>query len=120
MDDSRGEERSSFRIGYTALRDVVNIHMLLIGIVVIIVGMILISYASMSMVDMLNQIGQRDGLSGTDNSRGGGSGVVVIFPFPFLIFVQDAGILTLIILLVILVPFILFFLLFRRGFRIPN
>ncbi len=116
MDDVRGEG-SSFRIGYTALRDIANIPMLLIGITVVIVGMILISYASMGMVDTLNQIGQRDGSSGIEGSRGGG-GVVVIFPFPFLILVQDAGILTLMILLVILVPFILFFLLFRRGFRI--
>ncbi|MEM0367136.1 MAG: hypothetical protein QW383_01390, partial [Candidatus Nitrosocaldus sp.] len=111
------EARSGFRVGYTALRDVANIPLLLIGIAVIIIGMILISYASMNMVDMLNQIGQRDGLSGVED--GGGGGIVVIFPFPFLILVPDAGMLALIILLVILVPFILFFLLLRRGFRIP-
>ncbi|MEM4340281.1 MAG: hypothetical protein QW319_01950, partial [Candidatus Nitrosocaldus sp.] len=72
-DSSSGEEeeaRSGFRVGYTALRDVANIPLLLIGIAVIIIGMILISYASMNMVDMLNQIGQRDGLSGVEDGGG--------------------------------------------------
>ncbi|MEO9365448.1 MULTISPECIES: hypothetical protein [Candidatus Nitrosocaldus] len=112
---SSSDSKDVFRIGYTALRDVVDIPMLIVGISIIIVGMLLISYASMSVSQMQ---GQGEGLNGATDAGRGGGGIVVIFPFPFVVLVPDAGILALVLLLVILVPFVLFFLLMRRGLRI--
>ncbi|MEM4634312.1 MAG: hypothetical protein QXL44_00290 [Candidatus Nitrosocaldus sp.] len=110
-----GASKDTFRIGYTALRDIADIPMLIVGVSILIIGMLLISYASMNVSQMQ---GQGEGLNGTtDTGRGGGGGIVVIFPFPFVILVPDAGILALVMLLVMLVPFILFFLLMRRGLR---
>ncbi|MEM2922889.1 MAG: hypothetical protein QW560_00565 [Candidatus Nitrosocaldus sp.] len=115
-DTSSSNNKDAFRIGYTALRDVADIPMLIVGISILIIGMLLISYASMSVV---SQMQGQEGLNGaTDAGKGGGGGIVVIFPFPFVILVPDAGILALVMLLVILVPFVLFFLLMRRGLRI--
>lgn len=119
--NSSSDSKDVFRIGYTALRDVVDIPMLIVGISIIIIGMLLISYASMSVISQMQ--GQGEGLDGARDAgardvgagRGGGGGIVVIFPFPFVVFVPDAGILALVMLLVILVPFVLFFLLMKRG-----
>ncbi|GBC73113.1 hypothetical protein HRbin04_00509 [archaeon HR04] len=117
---SSSDSKDVFMIGYTALRDVVDIPMLIVGISIIIIGMLLISYASMGVMSQMQGQGQGQGESlnsarDAGTGREGGGGIVVIFPFPFVVLVPDAGILALVMLLVILVPFVLFFLLMRRG-----
>ncbi|MCS7141610.1 MAG: hypothetical protein NZ888_05435 [Candidatus Nitrosocaldus sp.] len=107
-----------FRIGYAALRDVADMPMLIVGVSILIIGMLLISYASMSMVDVPNQgSGTGDDVGGRGGD--GGGGIVVVFPFPFVILVPDTGMMVLIMLLVVLVPLILFLLIIRRGLRVP-
>jgi uncharacterized membrane protein len=82
--------------------DIINIPLMLLGISLILIGMMLVSY---SMVDMRAIQG--------DGSNGNGS-VIVIFPLPFLIYTSDPIITILFFIAIILLPLILFFIVLKR------
>ncbi len=98
----RGDYGSSRDTGMR-IGDIINMPLMLLGISLILIGMMLVSY---SMIDMRAIQG--------DGSNGDGS-VIVIFPLPFLIYTSDPIITVLFFIAIILLPLILFFIVLKRA-----
>jgi len=82
--------------------DIINMPLMLLGISLILIGMMLVSY---SMIDMHSIRG--------DGGSGNGS-VIVVFPLPFLIYTSEPIITVLFFIAIILLPLILFFIVLKR------
>jgi len=97
---------SGISIGYPQVRSIINIPLMLIGIAMIVIGMMIVSYA-------LSSINIQDIAQGQGSTNGSG-GVIVVFPFPFIIYTPDATIVIFMLIAGMLIPFLLFFWLMKR------
>jgi uncharacterized membrane protein len=97
---------SGISIGHAQARSIINMPLMLIGIAMIVIGMMVISYA-------LSSTNIRDIAQGQGNSNGSG-GVIVVFPFPFIIYTPDATTAIFMLIATILIPFLLLFWLMKR------
>lgn len=87
---------STSGIGHTQLRDILNIPLMLIGIAMIVTGMIIVSYASIINSNVIQ------------DSNNNGSGIIVVLPFPFIVYTSDPTITILMLIAVLLIPLLLF------------
>ncbi len=94
---------STSSIGHTQISDILNIPLMLVGIAMIVIGMIIVSYALVNNMDIIQ---------GNNSS---GSGVIVVLPFPFIVYTSDPTITIIMLIAMLLVPMLLFLWFIKRA-----
>lgn len=106
----KGSEMEGFQVGFAPLRKIVNLPLFAIGIAMLITGMVIMTWSSLTVPTNIEQIPQQQ------EPRG----FIYIFPFPFVFGLSPSETTTIlpIILAVIALPIITMLLMFRKFTRV--